>query len=110
MLSKTQRLQTNEFDFVYKKGKNVNTEVGYFKIAKITGKSKISCTVAKGELDKSTHRTRVRRRGYSAVEKYVDEIPSGYGVIWFLPKEAINVKHTQLKKSVQKMIQSLDSV
>lgn len=110
MLSKNRRLDTNEFNSVYKNGKNVNLSVGYIKIVEFDGETKISCTASKKKVKNSVHRTKIRRRGYAAVKKVLDNLPSGYHVIWFLPAEALDVEFLELEKSVEEMICSLNSV
>jgi|AntRauTorcE11897_2_1112592.scaffolds.fasta_scaffold01440_2 ribonuclease P protein component len=110
MLPKKQRLCTDEFDLVYKKGKNVNSSLGYFKIRKNNDTKKISCTTSRKVTRKSVDRNRIRRRGYEAVQMFIDDIPEDMHIIWFLPPEALTTPPPSLQMAVKEMINNLDGV
>jgi len=88
MLPKKNRLSKKEFNQTYTHGENISGDTGYMKITKTHAPTKVSCVVSSNEADTSTERTRVRRRGYAAVEDSIDDIPDEYNVIWFLPASA----------------------
>ncbi|MEX2514570.1 MAG: ribonuclease P protein component [Candidatus Paceibacterota bacterium] len=110
MLEKKQRLTKEEFDLVYKNGKNVKSTVGYFKMLKNNDDKRVSCTTSRRDTKYSAHRNRIRRRGYGTIEKYFSDIPDGFWIIWFLPAEATDADSSLLDSSVKKMINRLDSV
>ncbi len=110
MLPKKNRLTKKEFDMVYKNGKNIRGQVGYFKVLPWNKEIKIACAVSKKAVRKSAHRTRIRRRGYVAFEKKQASLPENTGVIWFLPQEAEEVDFSILLDSVSQLIQSLPTV
>jgi len=88
MLPKKNRLSRKQFDHVYTDGVSVSGGIGYIKILRTEKPAQISCVVSSNEADTSVERTRVRRRGYAAVEKIINKIPSKYSIIWFLPARA----------------------
>lgn len=110
MLPKHRRLDKKTFNIVYDEGKNISSKIGYFKVRKKTGKTRIACIASKKAAKKSTDRTRIRRRGYEAVGAYLDKIPDDFDIIWFLPAEVIDMEFSVLKKSVERMIESLNDV
>jgi ribonuclease P protein component len=114
MFPRSQRLDKKKFNTVYNFGTNFPASVGYFKILQWKDSdqpTKIACVVARKQSKKAIDRNRVRRRGYAAFRRCLETLPElGYGVIWFLPPEALTIDFTVLKKSVEKMILSLDTV
>lgn len=114
MLPKTKRLNKEKFDTVYNFGTNTQSSVGYFKILpwkELKEPTKVSCVAGRKENKRAVDRSRIRRRGYAVVEQCWEQIPSqGYGIIWFLPKEALALDPPILKAAVETMINSLNNV
>lgn len=110
MLPKKHRLDTDEFNLVYKNGKNVSSSLGYFKISRNNDNKKISCTASRKTSKKSVHRNRIRRRGYAAIEMFMENIPDDLHIIWFLPPESISAPPSSLQAAVKEMINNLDGV
>lgn len=110
MLPKNKRLDANSFNLVYKNGKNVTGSVGYLKVLPDFGRTCVACTAGKRQTKNSVDRTRIRRRGYAAVEDLFEVLPEGMAIIWFLPPEAKDIELTVLKTAFKKMIESLSDV
>lgn len=90
MLKKSNRLTSECFEKVYADGKSVAGAIGYMKIMHSDSCSGVACVAPQSEADSSVERTRIRRRGYAAVEQVFTDIPDNYGIIWFLDTTAIN--------------------
>lgn len=114
MLPKTKRLNKEKFDIVYNFGTNIQSSVGYFKIFRWKDQYeaiKISCVSGRKGNKNATDRNKIRRRGYAVFERLEDKLPeNGYGIIWFMPKEALTLDLSDLKKAVETMINSLNNV
>lgn len=110
MLPKKKRLNKKAFDFVYKNGKNVTGPVGYLKVLPNYGQQQVACVAVKKQIKNSTDRTRIRRRGYAAIEEHLDLIPEGMAVIWFLSPKAKDMEFSALSIAFKSMIESLNDV
>lgn len=110
MLPKNNRLDENTFNFVYENGKNVTGAVGYLKVLANHDRTQVSCTTGRKQTKNSTDRTRIRRRGYAAVEESFDMIPDGTAIIWFLPPTALDLDFSTLSAAFRNMIESLSDV
>lgn len=108
MLPKNNRLSQKKFDHVYNKGESVSGGIGYIKILQTDPPTRISCVVSGDEAKTSVKRTRIRRRGYAAVEEFIDDIPGQYSIVWFLPARAASVSIDKLRDSFVRMLQTAD--
>jgi ribonuclease P protein component len=101
MLAKRNRLTKKEFDTVFSAGSSVSGKVGYIMYVRDQSQetAKISCVVSGNEAKTSIKRTRIRRRGYAVVEDMLDNIPSDYSIIWFLPGQAESMQMSKLRES-----------
>jgi ribonuclease P protein component len=104
MLPKQNRLSQKEFDYVYNQGESVSGDIGYIKFLKTDTPTKVSCAVSTDAVKISVARTRIRRRGYAAVEKVVADIPSAYSIIWFLPANTDSKSFDDLRDSFTGML------
>jgi ribonuclease P protein component len=110
MLDKNHRLDKKTFNQVYQSGTNIQSEVGYFKVLRLPGQSRFACVASKKDSHHSTTRTRIRRRGYAAIREHLQNIPTGFSVIWFLPPAAENIDFKTLSNAAGEMIFSLNKV
>ena len=106
MLPKKNRLSQKEFDYVYNQGESVSGDTGYIKFLKTDAPTKVSCAVSTDAVKTSVARTRIRRRGYAAVEKVVESIPPAYSIIWFLPANTDAKPFDDLRASFTDMLQA----
>src|SRR3989344_5443275 len=84
MLPKKNRLSRKDVDFLFKEGKSVVSPNLTFKyLVKKLPVPKISVIAPKAVSRLAVKRNLLRRRGYRALEKYINEIPSLLGVFIF---------------------------
>ena len=106
MLPKKNRLSQKEFDYVYNQGDSISGDIGHIKFLKTDTPTKVSCAVSTDAVKTSVARTRIRRRGYAAVEKVVDDIPPAYSIIWFLPANTDAKPFGDLRASFDDMLRA----
>lgn len=108
MLARKHRLDKKAFESVFSNGMKVSGSVGYIRYYSLSGPTRVSCVATKGDVSKSVDRTRIRRRGYEAVEESWGQLPEGVGVIWFLPKKAKDIPFAELSASFKDIIEKAD--
>ena len=110
MLPKRNRLTRTKFDEVYEQGKKVSTDHLYAKAASTESSvPQVSVVVPKKIAKRATERNQLRRRGYGAVEKYFDILPSGTGVIIFLKSGVGELSSVELRSEVEKLLRGAEA-
>jgi len=94
MLPKKNRVSTKEVDLIFKQGKFINSPNLTFKFVKTLNLGvKISFLAPKNVAKLAVKRNLLRRRGYAALEKYLDQFPAGIiGVFIFKKYQASPVR------------------
>lgn len=93
MLSKKNRISKKEIDFLFKKGKQVNSSVFGFRFYIINGSPgpRISFIVPKSLARLAVERNLLRRKGYFVLKKYINRFPVGIIGIFLFKKKEKNV-------------------
>lgn len=89
MLKKANRATRREVEEIFKKGKYIDSAVFTFKFIKNnTNQKKISILAPQSVAKTAVKRNFLRRRGYQALEKYLNSFPTGIlGVLIFKKSE-----------------------
>jgi len=77
MLPKNNRVPRKTIDQIFKAGRSVNSPSLNFKFILKPGISQISVIAPKGVAKSAVKRNLLRRRGYSALRKQFQDVPSG---------------------------------
>lgn len=107
MLPKTKRLDSECFETVFADGKTVSGNIGHLKVLTSGDCSGIACVAPQSDTDSVVQRTRIRRRGYGAVEVIINKVPEGAGIIWMLPAAAETVDFDTLVTSFSEMLEDI---
>ena len=93
MLAKKNRVNTKEIDEIFKEGKSLNFPILTFRYFKNSNnkEAKISFTASKNIAKSAVKRNLLRRRGYTALKKYVQLFPSGIVGIFIFKKYQDNI-------------------
>ncbi len=94
MLSKINRLSKKDVDYLFKDGKSSFSGFFTFKFIKNINSlpPKVAFIVPKSIAKKAVLRNLLRRKGYSAVKKYISLLPSGFvGVFVFKNSKIDNI-------------------
>ena len=109
MLPKRNRLTRTVFDGVYERGKKVNTDHFYAKVALVESSApQVAVVVPKKLAGKATERNQLRRRGYGAVENHFDILSDGVGVIIFLKSGVDPLTSTDFDLEIKKLLQKAE--
>lgn len=105
MLSKKNRLTKEEFDIVFKNGISKNSEYFHIKILETKDSDKKFAFVASKKIIKGAiKRHLLKRRVYSIVRNFLENIREGIFVIFFLKKEGSNISFEETEKDIQNII------
>lgn len=109
MLSKKNRVSTKEVDKIFKEGKFINSPNLTFKYFKNSNKGKeevkISFFAPQNVAKLAVKRNLLRRRGYIALEKYINQFPAGLMGVFILKKyqEDILTIENEIKNILSKI-------
>jgi len=77
MLPKKNRIDKKTLDLVFKKGKFIVSSSLTFKFIILNGGRKVSFVAPKSVANLAVMRNRLRRRGYSVLERFIERFPAG---------------------------------
>ena len=105
MLPKKNRLSRKDVDLLFKEGKSVASPNLTFKyLVKKLPVPKISVIAPKAVSRLAVKRNLLRRRGYRALEKYINEIPSLLGVFIFKKyQDDVSILENEIKNIFNKI-------
>ena len=106
MLPKKNRANTGEVEEIFKKGRFINSLNLTFKYIKTSEKGiKISFIAPKSVAKLAVKRNLLRRRGYTALKKYIDQFPAGtIGAFVFKKyQEDISILENEIKNILSKI-------
>ena len=106
MLPKKNRADKKDINLIFKKGSFITSPSFTFKFIEISAnKKKISFIAPKNIAKLAVRRNLLRRKGYSALEKYINQFPSGIlGVFIFKkPEEDISKIEYEIKNILDKI-------
>ena len=106
MLPKKNRVDKKGIALIFKKGDFTTSPIFTFKFIRIyTGERKISFIVPKNVVKLAVKRNSLRRKGYLALKKYLNQFPSGIlGVFVFKrPEEDILKIENEIKNILDKI-------
>ena len=84
MLPKKNRADKKVVERIFKEGRVINAPNLALRFVASRGPARISVIVPKSTAKKAVERNRLRRRGYSVLEKYIKQLPLGLaGVLIF---------------------------
>ena len=109
MLPKKRRIEKKEFKYIISKGKRLNSDNLLLYIAKIDQKnipkvSRFSFSVSKKVCKNAVDRNRLRRVGYSIIEKNIEKIIEKHLLFFVFKKNIISVKFDILEKEVLELL------
>ena len=109
MLPKKRRIEKREFRHIISRGKKLNGDNLLLYIAKIETDyelkdSRFSFSVSKKVTKGAVDRNRLRRVGYSVIEKSIERIKKGYFLFFVFKKNTVNVKFDVLEKEILKLL------
>lgn len=107
MLPKKQRLNKKDIDLLFKSGKSIHSTNLTFKFILTSGKvvPHISFVAPKSLAKLAVKRNLLRRRGYDAIKKYINQFPLGLIGIFIFKKfqEDILVIENEIKTILNKI-------
>ncbi|MFA6257606.1 MAG: ribonuclease P protein component [Candidatus Paceibacterota bacterium] len=106
MLPKKNRVSTKEVDKIFKEGRFFVSPSFTFKYLKSTNKGvKISFIAPKSVAKLAVKRNLLRRRGYTALAKHIDQFPSGLMGVFIFKKyqDDISVIEDEIKNILTKI-------
>lgn len=106
MLPKKNRVSTKEVDKIFKEGKFLISPSLTFKYFKNTDKIvKISFIAPKNIAKLAVKRNLLRRRGYTALLKYIDQFPAGFVGVFIFKKyqDDVSILENEIKNILTKI-------
>jgi len=105
MLPKKNRLSRKDVDLLFKEGKSaVSPSLTFKYLVKKLPVPKISVIAPKAVSRLAVKRNLLRRRGYRALEKYINEIPSLLGVFIFKKyQDDVSILENEIKNIFNKI-------
>lgn len=107
MLPKNRRIATKQFPEVLK-GKRYNTEHLLLYLATNIGSlekpSKIAFSASKKTFPTAVERNKYRRRGYSAIKKYIKEMHGGYFLLFSFKKGSENINFQTIDSEINQLL------
>lgn len=106
MLLKRNRTNTKEVEKIFKEGRFFGSPGFTFKYLKNSGKGrKISFIVPKNVAKLAVQRNLLRRRGYSALKKYLNQFPAGLTGVFVFKKyqEDVSTIENEIKNILKKI-------
>jgi ribonuclease P protein component len=93
MLPKKNRADTKEVERIFREGKFINSLNLTFKFVFVSGnKRKISFIAPKSVAKLAVARNLLRRKGYSALEKYLNQFPLGLLGVFVFKKSQTDIQ------------------
>jgi ribonuclease P protein component len=106
MLPKRNRVTKKEVDLIFKQGKFITSSFFTFKFIK-TDKNeiKISFIAPKSVAKLAVKRNLLRRKGYSVLQKYLSQFPSGISGVFVFKKyqDDISILENEIKAILSKI-------
>ncbi len=106
MLPKKNRANTKEVDKIFKEGKFLNSSNLTFKYFRNNSKEiKISFIVSKNITKLAVKRNLLRRRGYTALKKHINQFPVGITGVFIFKKylDDISILENEIKDILSKI-------
>ena len=105
MLPKKNRADKKAVEKIFKEGQLVNSSDLAFRFIPIRGSTRISVIVPKSVAKKAVERNRLRRHGYSVLEKYIKHFPSGFvgALIFKKYQQDVLIIENEIKKIFAKI-------
>ncbi|MFA6177751.1 MAG: ribonuclease P protein component [Candidatus Paceibacterota bacterium] len=106
MLPKKNRVNTKEVDKIFKEGRFLVSSSFTFKYFKSANKGvKISFIAPKSVAKLAVKRNLLRRRGYTALAKYIDQFPAGLMGVFIFKKyqDDISIIKDEIKNIFKKI-------
>lgn len=92
MLPKRNRVGKKDIDLVFKKGKFISSSVFTFKFILLNSlQTHISFIAPKSIAKLAVERNKLRRKGYSALGKHIEQFPSGILGVFLFKKPEGNI-------------------
>jgi len=110
MLSKKYRLQKDkDFDLVFKKGKNLDSEFLFLKLRKNDLEfSRFGFILSKKISKNATARNKIKRRLREIIRKQVGNIKSGFDVAFVVKPRIIGKDYSEIKEGVEKLLKKAE--
>lgn len=97
-----------DFDFIFKKGKSFSTPILRLSYLKNNlGQSHFAVVVSTKISKKATQRNKIKRRLYSLIRTNLNQIKSGYNLIFIVKPEILKKKFSDLEKFFLKTLDKL---
>lgn len=96
MLPKASRFTRREFDALIKGGRVRNYPLFSLRLSQGFAGRKVGMVISKKEVSLASLRNKARRRAYTAVRPHLSLLPLGAGAVFFLRKESLKVKPSEL--------------
>jgi len=109
MLPKNRRIARKDFLYVLQNGKRWNSPILLLNIAKMSKdgiNSQFAFSVSKKVAKLAVDRNKLRRRGYSIIEKKIDGIKTGYFFLFSYKKGAEKLKYQKIEEEVVRLLES----
>lgn len=108
MLPKNRRIARKDFTYILANGRKFNSPILLLNIAKIakdSENSRFSFSVSKKVSKSAVVRNKLRRRGYSSIEKNIDKIKPAHFLFFNYKKGAEKLKYQEIEKEVVSLLE-----
>jgi ribonuclease P protein component len=102
MLPRKRRVSKKQFPRSFS-GQAIKTDIFLMRFVKQKNSfgTRFSCVVSKKIAKTSVSRNKLRRRFYTALEKFLSDIKPGYLVIFHPSKESLNVSQVRISENIK---------
>lgn len=110
MISRDRRIDKHLFREVFSRGNSLPGTYVYAKVLPLLGeKSRFAFSVPRSVAKSAVKRNTLRRKGYTCLESYINDIPDGYAVIFFFKKESRDPSPDELCIDIKEISQKIKS-